>query len=149
MSIEILAFSDWVVSKIQSGLAINYPSASVTREYDIEYDLGTIEGMWVNVFPASYTEEDENRREDRFDAEVAVILMERWTQPGKPNKQWMDERVGLVQSCVFDPLRVVEEPVTGYWSHKVEVMSVFDIKMLRHNKTFWSECKVSFRKLRH
>lgn len=148
MSVEILAFSDWVVGKIQNGFSAEYPSATVTREYEIEYDLGVIEGLHVNVFPASYSQEDENRVEARFDVEVAVVLMERWTAPGKPDKDWLDRRVELVQKCIFDPLNVVEEPVEDYWSQKVEVISVFDIKMLRHNKVFWSECGVYFRKLR-
>ena len=35
-----------------------------------------------------------------------------------------------------------------YWSHQVAVTTVFDLKMLRQHKVFWSEVQVVFRRLR-
>lgn len=153
MALDLLPFTDAIVTLIDDSFSAAGVIGTISREYDVEYDLGTVEGLKVNVFPASYVVDAANpatRIEDFLDIQSAIVILERFTQPGNPPKSWIDERVQWVESLIFSPLVTMECPLllNSYWRTAVNVSTVWDMTFLREHKVFWSEVEITFRKLR-
>lgn len=148
---DVLTLADALVTEIAAAFAGASVTADVTREYEIQYDLGKFTGLKVHVFPTAYlTPESATRAEDYVDAECVVVTAERYTANGKPTKAWLDTRVGYVDQYIFDLVRQIEQPLVGgsFWNRRADVACVFDLKMLRQHKVFWSEVEVTYRRLR-
>lgn len=151
MSLDLLPFTDAIVSTLESSFTLGGIGATIAREYEVEYDLGTVEGLHVNVFPAMYgITERATRSEDYLDVMTAIVVLQRYTQPDKPPKSWLDERVEWVENLVFSPLVKIECPLLldAFWESSVKVVTVYDWTFLRQQKVFWSEVEVSFRRIR-
>lgn len=158
MNADVIALCEWAKTFLQNRLG---SGVEVTREYEVTYDLGTVEGQKCVVLPLGYLSESPvTRREDQFDMRFAVIFLERYTDPAEPTRavptSWVDERVLLVEEEIFNPLsdaRVVHDPLEGsnqyqYWSQFGEVAIVYDYVKLSRHKVFWTELEFSFRKLK-
>lgn len=151
MSLDLLPFTDAIVDALQTAFTLGGVGATIERQYEVEYDLGTIEGLYVNVFPAMYgISERATRSEDYLDVMTAIVVLERYTQPDKPPKAWLDDRVQWVENLVFSPLVKIECPLllNAFWESSVKVTTVYDWTFLRQQKVFWSEVEVSFRRIR-
>lgn len=75
---------------------------SVERDYFPRYGDGDDDtialgnGRKVVVKPADYGFRWEIRGRDLYTHNVTVFVTERWTQPGMPTREWIDERVNWV-----------------------------------------------------
>lgn len=151
MPADVLTFTDVVRAELQKAFDAAGAQVEVTREYEIEYDLGTFTGLKCHVMPTAYMRDSAaTRKENNYDAECVVVIGERWTSTGRPTKQWLDDRVHLVERCVYDPLERIELPLLAdqYWVREIECTTVYDMTMLRQQKVFWSEVEAVFRRLR-
>lgn len=157
MAADVLTFADEVVALLQGEFDAAGAAAAVSRAYEITFDVGTFTGLQVVVMPVEYGKrEAADRGEDYYDPSVVVVVAERYTGgEARPPAAWLDERVNLVERCVFDPLRRVGANPTdptllldAYWAESVEVTTVYDAPFLREQQAFWSEIEVTFRKLR-
>ncbi|WP_439624070.1 hypothetical protein [Gemmata sp.] len=152
MPVDVLAFADWVVETLAGGFAAAGRAATVTREYEVSFDTASMTGLHVNVFPVDYVREGPaTRAEDNFDAEVVIVVAERYAVPGgKVPKAWLDERVGVVDQLIYQPLSQITQPLplSEFWLQDIDVTTVYDLKSLREKKMFWSEIETTFRKLR-
>lgn len=148
----VLDLCERVAELIAAELDAAGVAAAVSREYELTYDLGRVEGLKVHVFPETFrTDERATRDEDYLDATVAVVLLERYSgRAPRPPRDWLDERAALVDRCVYDPLRRVKHPLTldRFWATRVECRAAFDPEHLDKHKVFWSEVEAEFRTLR-
>lgn len=155
MAADAIALADSIAAQLVLTFAgAGFPLANITREYEIVFDLGTFTGMQVPIFPVKYEDTSKSTRiESENDVMGCIVITERWTPAGKPTKQWIDDRVNLVQEAIFEPLNKIEIPLlivqgSEYWPIEVKVTSVYDIVYMRKHKVFWSEVEYTFRKLR-
>lgn len=166
MACDLIAFSDAIVDRLQKAFDAVVASVEVTRDYELRHDLDTFLGMKVVVFPAGYAISPTNdmmvdsvrgrggyatRSEDYLDVEVAIAVAERWADDTKkPPREWLDDRVEIVDRCVFEALRKTEEPLLAdeFWKSDVIVADAYDIQLLRQHRVFWCEVEAVFRKLR-
>jgi hypothetical protein len=129
------------------------PSApdEVSREYLIPVDVEKIEGRKVYVFPASYSSEPSNREDNQDDQRIAVLVIEKFRDEGRPPKDWLDERAVFVQEKVWNLLTDPHNDLlttaanSKHWPQMAEVQAVYDIDMLDSKKVFWCEILVTFR----
>lgn len=125
---------------------------TVSREYELTYDLGTFTGRRVDIYPLSYNpdKDDATRIEEYYDFRYAFVVSERYRDKGLVPKSWMDARVEFTQEYVFRPLdeRIITT-IDGiqYWSTETQVTAVFDPDFLRQHRVFWSEIETTFRKV--
>ena len=151
MAADVLEFCDKVAAKLQSAFDAAGAATTVAREYELEHDLDTLEGLHVGVFPVGYMRDDAaSRRENFFAPHVAVVVAERYARGGRPPRDWIDERVTLCERCVFDVLEKIELPdeLDGNWVREIHCSVVCNRQFLRENNAFWSEFEGVFRKIR-
>jgi hypothetical protein len=154
MPADILEFADAIVALVQGEFDSAGATATVDRDYLNDVELDTVNGLYARVLPVGYLKDSPAEREsDYFDAGVAIVVSEvyRGDEP-RPPKEWVDERVNLVERCVFDPLRRigVTSPLLldAYWNLWADVTTACDEGRLREHQTFTSEVEVIFRRLR-
>lgn len=151
MPADVLTFADWIATTLTTSFLNAAKPATISREYEIAFDIGTFTGLRVVIFPVSYVRESPaTRREDNFDIEIVMVVAERYASPGQPSKSWVDERTNLVDQLIYTPLAKITQPIplNEYWLQDIDVTTVYDLKMLRQQKVFWSEIETTFRKLR-
>jgi hypothetical protein len=157
MPADVLAFADEIAALLQGEFDAAGADAAVSREYEITFDVGTFTGLKVVVMPVEYAKPMQaDRAEDYYEAAAVVVVAERYTGgAARPPADWLDERVNLVERCVFDPLRRIganaDDPrllLDAYWCESAEVTTVYDAPFLREQQAFWSETELTFRKLR-
>jgi hypothetical protein len=156
MPADILEFADAIVALVQGEFDSAGATATVDRDYLNDVELDTVNGLYARVLPVGYLKDSPAEREsDYFDAGVAIVVSEvyRGDEP-RPPKEWVDERVNLVERCVFDPLRKIgtdaDVPLLldEWFNQWADVTMAYDEKLLRENGVFSSEIEVIFRKLR-
>lgn len=150
MPSHIIQLADYVKTTLQSVFATAGLTVDTQRVYDIEFDLGTFTGRKVRVFPVSYdTDDPATRKEDYYDGQLSIIYLERYTSPGSPPVEWIDERVELVETRIFNTFKDVTQPLhlAVYWSESCKVTTVYSNDVLRKHKVFWSEVEITFRRL--
>jgi hypothetical protein len=156
MPADILEFADAIVALVQGEFDSAGATATVDRDYLADFDLDTIAGLAVRVMPISYLKDSPaDRMEDYFDSGVVLVVGEKYRgDEPRPPKEWVDERVNLVERCVFDPLRKIgtdaDVPLLldEWFNQWADVTMAYDEKLLRENGVFSSEIEVIFRKLR-
>lgn len=149
---DVLALADAVAAFLQQRLDLaGVTGATATREYEVQYDLGTFTGLKVHVLPVAYLRDGPaTRRENNYDGDVVVVVAERYADVGSPGRDWLDARVQVVESCVFDPLEKIDLPLLAdvFRVKEIAVDPAYDLKMLREKKVFWSEVQATFTRVR-
>lgn len=150
MPAQIISLADFVVTKLQTAFNTAAVATVVERVYDIEFDLGTFDGLMVKVFPDGYKgDEDATRSENYFDSIIDVVYTRRYPSAGNPTKAWLDTEVERVQNLVFLTLNGLNNPlILGHtWNTTCETTSLYSHKFLRQHKVFWSVVSCGFRRV--
>jgi hypothetical protein len=154
MAAQILDVADGMVSAVLAAwqASENPPTVndSVTREYVADVDLETMVGRRVYFFPVSYLNNPATRLDDEWSYSITGLVMERYTGPGSPPKDWIDERVLFVQNVVSGAVDFVHGdllplPGRGVSFTNLNNVAVFDADKLNTQKTFWSEITLELR----
>lgn len=149
-----LELCDDLVAHLLAGWADRGPKDGAERRYFARIsDEGAarIEGRRVFVFPTKYDNGPENRGEDLFVHEIAVLVAERYTDAGDPPTEWIDERVDWVYEHVVQGLDFARE--TPAWNGGLSTTSadtqVADIeKLTTGGKLFYSLVQLVFAEVR-
>lgn len=147
-----------VCDAIVAGIAASWspPAGSgVERVYLAPVNAESISGRRVYVFPARYTDEPADRGEQLTGYTIAVLVAERFTDPGQPTVAWVDERVEFVESEIYDLVgnygsNVPFLEVTGHgkiWAETADA-TVYDPEMLATKKLFWAELEFTLREIK-
>lgn len=143
-----LTFCDKLVAVIAAAWS---PSANneVARAYQVREQAAALTGRKVWVFPAEYEFDVENRGEDRFAHLVSIICAERFTEPGLPGRDWIDERVDFVHSTLVAGLYYAQEgPLVwsgrSAWTRSARVSVLDRDKLTTTPALFWSQVDLEF-----
>jgi hypothetical protein len=121
----------------------------IVRDYVTEDELATLEGKRTFVFPAGCAQVARlSRSEVVNEYRVAVRVVERYTDPGRPTREWVDERVVALGSEVYAALDRIDP--TDYllgtlWAETIEVADAANPDAILGAKLFWAEVEVAFR----
>jgi hypothetical protein len=149
MEARVIEFCDAVVAAILASWVPVSPNA-VSSEYEPDFDIATITGRKVYVFPAGYGQAGTvTRGEDENEYRVSVIIMERYTDEGAVPKAWLNARVLWVQNSLYVPLTDARAAsILGEsWPETGDVTTVYDLDVLRDYKVFLSEIEIAYREI--
>lgn len=100
------------------------------------FDVNTakITGRKIHVLRASLEGDDATRKEDEFDYGYRLFVVEKFTDPGDPTEEWIDERVefcewlrNLVGNVRAPRLLAVDgQPNSGLWPVAADIPVVLD-----------------------
>lgn len=146
MAADILTVCDELVNTVEAALT-SPTDAVVERLYLAPLDMAADTDRHVWIFPASHTRTPENRGEDARTYRVAIVVAERYTDPGEPTVAWVDERVEFTQEKVFEALDFARAPLSYTGSRGLRTTSgevtVYDPDRLQRG-LFWSEMTLEF-----
>lgn len=153
----ILDVADAIATDIQTRItADSIPDTTVSRQYDITYDLGSFTGRKVDVFPVAYDElQAETREEEQYTFNLSIVVLERYRDKGLVTKEWLDERVDFTERYLFEaykrnesdnPYFVTVDSIK-YWITERKITSVYDYDMLKQHRVFWSELELMLNRI--
>lgn len=150
---RILDLCDCIASLIRTTWQPVAPSAA-SREYGPDVGLSPddestlLHGRAVYSFPGAYAFPSMQDREilDKRYTTTALVI-ERYTEPGTPTKEWMDTRVNFVER-VFklfrDPNLVLLDTLIPDLENAASVDVVYDLDLFAEQRTFWSQMTLTF-----
>lgn len=153
MAARVLELADAVVVAIQAGWDDPAP-ATVSRVYlfdvpDSDLGLRSVEGRQVYVFPAGIADAGlVTRNTSQTEYRIAVLIVERYTEPGDPPSSWVDDRVTWVETEIWNKLsafNALASQERGVWAETAESVSIYDAAILREHRCFWSEFEFAYR----
>lgn len=158
MTARVLDAADAAVALVLAGWSDKGEADGVTRVYAPPVNLtedsdSPIAGRQVFVFPGPYDAAQLDRADQWRRYTLRVLVVERYTAgAGGPPTAWVDERVGFVQTVVFDPLADQSLVLVGEMTPDPEaddahaaVDTLYDVDVLLNHKTFWSVMTFVFR----
>lgn len=118
-----------------------------------DLDAGSLRGRKIVVFRGGRADEPASRSEDQYDYLLALWVVERYTDPGDPSEEWIDERVEwcewlltLIGSPRRPPLLAdANNPNAGLWPQVAAIEEVYDEQELSENKLFLATLSVTYR----
>jgi hypothetical protein len=123
--------------------------ATIDVVYKPEFDTGTFTDLRVDIWPFPYRNAGDLTREE-YDLEgmIAIVVAERYKEPGEVPTAWIEERLTLVQDRVFKVIQAIpQESIDGFRYVDNRVVTLCDPEILREHKTFWSEVHVTARRI--
>lgn len=121
----------------------------VVRDYVNQSSLATFIGRKVFVFPledGAFQVQRENRSEVLNAFKVQFEILERFTQPGTPTQEWLDERVDfidLVYSAV-DLILPTNRLLGSLWTETLTITQKADLRSVTENKLFFASIEAEF-----
>ncbi len=140
---------DAVVQRIKQAWGPISPD-DIERAYAIPLQLDKIAGRRLYVFPAKYASlEPANRGEDLREYTVPMLAVERFTDAGLPDRDWLDERVNWVEEMIWQLCENPRDatPLLGTLWPQTSDVDTYDPEMLNQKKCFWSEIEIVFREV--
>jgi len=157
MSTGIIKAADALTEYLQNSIDLTGNIViTVSREYEVTYDMGAFEGRHIDVFPISYSGDDETRCSEISLFEIGIVILERYRPKGALPKLWVDTLVQYVENEIFNRLNDNELVIatsanlgntSKFRVSDVSVTSVYDFDILKQNRVFWSELSVSLTRL--
>lgn len=155
MAARSLEIGDLLASRLELFLRGHLPGTTVTRTYTpfvdddaFEAAIGNAKAMLVYVVPMRKTSTLETRGEDIDDYSYRIVFVEKCTEAGLPDNEWMDLRVTTVEAAEeqFGDARNPFETENGQlWAQESEIDLIFDSDSHAENGTFWSVWNLTMR----
>lgn len=127
---------------------------SVVRDDIQEETLATMEGRRACVFEPKgekgcFEAERANRGEVINGFKASLRLYEKFTDPGRPTKAWLDVRKQWVDTIynAIDKVTPGDYLLSSLWTHSLEITELADEDAVNSNKLFFCEMEVEFREI--
>jgi hypothetical protein len=153
MAARVLEVADVLVARIRELLDAAAPGSTITREYvpevsDESFDtwIDNLTELAVYVIPIRKAGSLQSRNKDNEDYTFSVIFIQKFTDAGRPTKEWMDDRVTIVAG-IEDDIGDIRNPISGLWAEESEVSLIFDPGMYDANHAFWSVMTITLREV--